>query len=465
MRRAAALLAGLLALGGAGGAEAREIAFVANAESGTVSVVDAREFSVLREINVLPDGREAQPGADDPTQALAGQKIVEAAGGNNYAQDQDLAPDGRTLYVSRGHRGDVAAFDLASGELRWKVPIPGLRADHMTISADGRRLYVSALTDNHVYVVDTAARAITGSFPTGEWPHDNHLSHDGRLVYNGSIGNIVAPSEARGEYRLTVADAGTLAVQKTFRFDAGIRPYVFDADESHMYAQLSMFHGLVEFDLASGAIARRLELPVDEGVTEDDYDFEAPHHGLAISGDHKVLCAAGRASDYVALVSVAGLRPLAIVDVGDAPGWAATTPDGSHCLVPNTREDTLSVISFSARREVARLKMGDGPKQVETADVPIALACPDCVPALRLSRRCAGNGRLRLRLVGDTDAVRRVSYRFGARRVGASATAPFERVVPRSRLAVTRARRVIASVELQRGRTTLARAMSRCGLG
>ena len=26
-----------------------------------------------------------------------------------YAQDQDVSPDGRTLYVSRGHRGDVAA--------------------------------------------------------------------------------------------------------------------------------------------------------------------------------------------------------------------------------------------------------------------------------------------------------------------------------------------------------------------
>src|SRR5688500_6055421 len=127
-----------------GPAEGREVVLVANAEGGTVSVVDARTFAVLREIDVLPDG----PRADDPGQAALRQPVIEAAGGKNYAQDQDLSPDGRTLYVSRGHRGDVAAFSLATGELLWKAAIPGFRADHMTLSDDGRFLWVSALTEN-----------------------------------------------------------------------------------------------------------------------------------------------------------------------------------------------------------------------------------------------------------------------------------------------------------------------------
>ena len=38
----------------------------------------------------------------------------------NYAQDTDVSPDGRTLYVSRGYLGDVAAFDIASGKLLWQ---------------------------------------------------------------------------------------------------------------------------------------------------------------------------------------------------------------------------------------------------------------------------------------------------------------------------------------------------------
>ena len=133
-----------------GSAGARDVMLVANAEGGTVSVVDARRLRVLKTIDVLPDGPEAGL-EDNPTQALLGQQIVEAAGGKNYAQDQDVSPDGRTLYVSRGHRGDVAAFSVRTGKLLWKVAIPGLRSDHMTISHDGRRLYVSALTEDEVW--------------------------------------------------------------------------------------------------------------------------------------------------------------------------------------------------------------------------------------------------------------------------------------------------------------------------
>jgi YVTN family beta-propeller protein len=288
-----------------------------------------------------------------------------------------VSPDGRVLYVSRGHRGDVAAFEIASGRLLWKVPVGGFRADHMTISRDGRRLYVSAMTDNRVEAIDTRERRIVGSFPAGQWPHDNHVSHDGRLLYNGSIGNILTPRELRAfqpdAYRLTVADAYTLQVQRSLQFPDGIRPFVFSRDERRMYAQLSEFHGLAEFDPSDGRELRRLELPVDEGVTEDDYDFEAPHHGLALSGGGGTLCAAGRASDYVALVSRTRMAVDTIIEVADAPGWSASTPDGRNCFVTSTRADTVSVISYRGRREVARVNVGDGPKHVVGARVPVAV--------------------------------------------------------------------------------------------
>jgi YVTN family beta-propeller protein len=145
---------------------------------------------------------------------------------------------------------------------------------------------------------------------------------------------------------------------------------VLSEDETRLYAQLSMFHGLVEFDLERGEITRELELPVDEGVTEEDFDFEAPHHGLDLSGDGRTLCAAGRASDYVALVDARRMRERAIIDVGDAPSWATAGPGGKRCFVANNRDDTLSVISYRHREEVARIPMGDGPKHIEAGRVP-----------------------------------------------------------------------------------------------
>ena len=438
----------------------REVVLVANAEGGTVGVVDARTFAVLREIDVLPDGERA----DDPDQALLRQPVIEAAGGENYAQDLDLSPDGRTLYVSRGHRGDVAAFDLASGELLWKVAIPGFRSDHMTLGDDGSTLWVSALTENVVVRVDTASRAITGRFGGGQWPHDNHLSPDGARIYNASIGTIVAPEESRQAmppppYQLTIASTADLSILRTLRFDRGIRPIVIAHDERRMFAQLSELHGIVEVDLERGEEVGRLELPVDPGVTEEDYDFEAPHHGLAITPDERTLCAAGRASDYVALVAAETLTLEAIVDVDDAPGWAATGPDGRHCFVPNTRADTLSVISYAERREVARVAMGDGPKQIEAARIPedVAVASP---ARPRLVRVCRRPGRLRMRIVGEGTAV---TFRAGKRRLR-DARPPLARTLSRHVLRRIRSHRLRAVVMTPRGKVRLRRTLPRCGL-
>ncbi|HEX8741944.1 MAG TPA: hypothetical protein VF712_02315 [Thermoleophilaceae bacterium] len=459
MRVAAALVASL-ALVLPAAAHARDVVLVANAEGGTVSIVDARGFQVLREIDVLPDGPDAEPGRDDPAQALIGQRIVEAAGGSNYAQDVDVSPDGRTLYVSRGHRGDVAAFEIASGRQLWKVPIPGLRSDHMTISGDGRRLYVSALTDDRVHLVDTAGHAIAGSFASGQWPHDNHLSHDGRLLYNGSIGNVVTPREAREAppaqpYRLTIVDAATLAPVDSHVFERGIRPFALTHDGRRMYAQLSEFHGVIEYGLPERRVLRTRELPVDPGVTEDDYDFEAPHHGLALTPDERMLCLAGRASDYVALVATATMEPTAIVEVGDAPGWATIGPDGRRCFVANTRADTLSVIGLAERRELARVRVGDGPKQIEAARLPEAVVCtapavPGCTPQLAVASRCARSGALRVSLRGDSERVRRVTFRLGAV-AAADSSPPYARTFGARTAARRAGRRIRAIAELNGG--------------
>ena len=118
---------------------------------------------------------------------------------------------------------------------------------------------------------------------------------------------------------------------------------------------------------------RRLDLPVKPGVTAADCDFEAPHHGLALTDDGKTLCLAARASDYVALVSAPDLKLIATIPVGDAPGWAEVADDGRVCLVANTRSDDLSIISIEKRSEIVRLPIGDGPKHITVARLPAAV--------------------------------------------------------------------------------------------
>lgn len=322
-----------------------EIALVANAQAGTVALVDVASRSVLGTIDVNPARAKS-----------------EGPGATNYAQDTDVSPDGRTLYVSRGYLGDVAAFDIASGRLLWQRPLDTGRADHMTLTPDGRSLFVSALMDNRVYKVATATGEITGHLVTGVYPHDNKVSRDGRRLYNTSIGPLASlprnagappPTETTGyPFQLTIADVGTLQPLDRIRLDNAIRPWQFTPDEKGLYAQLSNEHAVVAYNLAVRKMVRRLDLPVKPGVTVADWDFEAPHHGLALTPDGGTLCLAGRASDYAALVRAPDLTLIATIPVGDAPGWVETADKGRLCLIANTRS-CRSYRSLSATRSCA----------------------------------------------------------------------------------------------------------------
>jgi DNA-binding beta-propeller fold protein YncE len=343
-----------------------EIALVANAQAATVALVDVASRSVLGAIDVNPAGVKS-----------------EGPGAPNYAQDTDVSPDGRTLYVSRGYLGDVAAFDIASGRLLWQRPLNTRRADHMTLTQDGKSLFVSALVDNRVYKIAAATGDITGHLVTGVYPHDNKVSRDGRRLYNTSIGPLSslprqtsapAPTETPGDpFQLTIADVGTLQILDRIRFDNGIRPWEFTPDEKGIYAQLSNEHAVVAYNLAARKVVKRLDLPVKPGVTVADWDFQAPHHGLALTPDGRTLCLAGRASDYAALVRASDLKLIATIPVGDAPGWAEIADKGRVCLITNTRSDDLSIISIPKRAEIIRLPIGDGPKYITVARIPASV--------------------------------------------------------------------------------------------
>lgn len=342
----------------------QEIAFIANAEAATVSLLDVATQAIVATIDTNPD-----------------KIVVERPGTPNYAQDTDISPDGKTLYVSRGYMKDVAAFDIATGKQLWATPVDAVRADHMTITPDGRFLFVSALTEARVRKLDAATGQVVGEFVSGVYPHDNQVSADGKTVYNTSLGNMQTPVAQRDNvgaptdksgyaYEFTTVDADTLEVKQRTRMPFGIRPWHFNPDGTAFYAQMSNFHAVAAFEYPSGKELKRLDLPVKDGVTDADWDFEAYHHGLAVTHDGATLCLAGRASDYVALVKAPALELITTIPVDDAPGWATLSLDDRLCLVPNTRADNLSIISLAEAREVARVPTGNGPKHVTVAMIP-----------------------------------------------------------------------------------------------
>jgi len=363
MRRlASGLVAAVLSAGVASAAPvSREIAFVSNGEDGTVSLVDVAGRRVVGVIDVNPERAQA-----------------DHTGADNFAQDTEVSPDGRTIYVSRGYLADVAAFDIATGRLLWKAPLHTGRADHMAVSGDGRTIFAAAMTDNAVYRISTRDGAVTGHFATGVWAHDTKFSTDGRQVYNSSIGQIRAlgvrgptPTEQPDyPYQLTIADPASLKVVDRIRLETPFRPWAFTPDGKGVYAELSNQRVVVAFDLRQRKVVRRLELPFPPGRPIADWLLDAPYHGLALTPDGRTLCLAARESDLVALVRAPDLSLAAAIKVGAAPGWAEIADGGRLCLLPNGRSNDLSFVAIADRKEVARVPVGRGPRHVRTANIP-----------------------------------------------------------------------------------------------
>jgi YVTN family beta-propeller protein len=365
----------------AAAAPLRDVVMIGNALAGTVSFLDGRTFANLGSFNVIPD-KQLRIDAMNFIEK-AGYEIVRGQVGDKFTDDVALSPDGRTLYVSRNILADAAAFDLASGRQLWRFKVNGFKADHIALSPDGTRLVISATTASEVQVIDTANGTQVGRFATGTYPHGNDYSADGTKIYNSSIGTTSLPKGLnflKGARQLTVVNAQTLAPIRNYQFEFGIRPAVFMPDGKTMYAQLSYLNGLVEYDLDQGKILRTVTLPYSaagQALNPDQYPQNSAHHGLAVSGDGNKLCAAGTIDDYVAILSRPALTTDRIITGGSLPYWAQTSLDGRHCLVTNSKDNTVSVISYDTAQEVRRIPVGTFPQRER-----LGQATPEAIAAL-----------------------------------------------------------------------------------
>jgi DNA-binding beta-propeller fold protein YncE len=403
----------------------RDVLVVGNNWDGTADVVDPHTFERLTRLNIVPDLMERRRAIlADPLAAgfFLGVGLLIGEGHDQYVDDAFTSTDGRRLFVSRPSLRDVVALDLATRRIVWRVQVEGFRSDHMAISPDGRKLLVSASTANKVHEIDTASGMISGSFASGDQPHENNYSADGRRIYHASIGSVYTPADApaldatKGERVFEVVDAQTLAVLQ--RIDVGkvlvangyrgyssaVRPMALSPDERTAYLQLSFLHGFVEFDLERSKPLRIARLPLRgqaRTLPREAYLLDSAHHGIAMNPQGSKLCVAGTMSDYAAIVHRDDFS-YEIIDVGRKPYWATNSADGRYCFVSASGDDRVAVISYAEERLVATIAVGDHPQRMRTGVMRAELLPPssDRV-APRITRARVVGGVLRLRLSED----------------------------------------------------------------
>ncbi|MGV9556887.1 YncE family protein [Streptomyces sp. NPDC003522] len=370
----------------------RQVLLVANNWDGTADVIKSTgDYAKIGRINVIPDKdrRMAEINAD-PIRWIAFMTIRNSVGEGHdqFVDDMYSTPDGASVVVSRPSFADVVSIDVATGAVNWRFPVSGYRADHMAVSPDGKRVAVSASTSNTVHVLDIDTGKQLGSYATGDKPHENIFTKDGKYIWTMSIGDVTTALDApwldwtKGDRRVTVVDATTYRPVKTIdmrqRLDAiglsdhsdAVRPAAFSPDESKLYFQVSFFNGFFEYDVATDRITRTKTLPENPATNDDRTTFvnDSRHHGLSMRPDGSKLCVAGTMDDYATVVDRATLQEGPLVPVSK-PYWATVGGDGKDCVVSESGADQVTAIDFATGRKVVSVPVGDHPQRVRLGHV------------------------------------------------------------------------------------------------
>jgi DNA-binding beta-propeller fold protein YncE len=365
----------------------RPAIFVGNNWDGTIDVIDGDNYEILGRINGIPDYEERmaelRANSIDYTVFLGIRQLI-GEGNDQFVDDMYSTNDGELLIVSRPSFADVVALDLVTGEIVWRFEVDGARSDHMALSPDGTQVAVSASTGNVVHLLNVRTGEEEGRFPTGNSPHENLYSDDGKQIYHSSIGYVFMPFDGellrdttRGERKFLVYDTEQSAIVKDFDIktkleEAGlghlspaIRPMAHTSDFRFFYFQLSFLHGLIEFDMEEEKVTRLAELPnLIPYTPKVSYVNDSAHHGLAMSADDSKLCVAGTMSDYAAIVDRETFEYTILENLGEKPYWAVTDRSGKNCLISWSATDQVSVINYATGEEIKRIDVGNHPQRV-----------------------------------------------------------------------------------------------------
>jgi len=331
MRTAVAFVALVLAFTAAVSAQVRVVQ--TNSQGDNIHLIDPSTHAIVGEIKGIPINHGAA-----------------------------AAPDGSRLYFSSEGEQTLHVVDTKTLQTLKKIPLTG-RPNNISISKDGRRVYVGIVTaPGAVDVIDTATTERVKSIPTKGGIHNVYVTPDGRYVVAGSIAGRL----------MTVIDQKTEEPVWTL-FEVGVRPMAFetnaDGSTKRIFVQLSDFHGFAVVDFAQRKEVSRVELPNDIPAEKvDKGPFNAsPSHGLGVAPDGRTLWVTSRPNARVYAYSLPDIKLLGAVDLGGRPDWVTFTPDSRQVYISTENTNSVVVVDVAARKEITRIKVGASPKRNITA--------------------------------------------------------------------------------------------------
>ncbi len=268
----------------------------------------------------------------------------------------------RKLYFTT--RSKLYCLDLVTEKTLWEKALPD-GTDRMSITPDGKRIYVPTFEKDHWNVVDGATGEVVTRIETKSGSHNTVVGLDGSRAY---LAGLRSPD-------LVVVDTQTQKeVLKVGPFSAPIRPFTVNAAQTLCFVNVNRLLGFEIGDLKTGKMLHRVEVQgVERGAPKR---HGCPSHGVGLTPDEKEVwvCDAFNSRVHIFDVTVMPPKQVGSVSLREQPGWVTFSLDGRYAY-PSTGE----VVDTKTRKIVTALKDEKGgevhsEKMVEIVfkgDVPV----------------------------------------------------------------------------------------------
>ena len=191
----------------------------------------------------------------------------------------------RRLYFTDSDQSNVVAMDLSSEQVVWERRLEKSECEHpdrLSVTVDGRALYVPCKLSDSMLVLDasTGATLKTHTVQKGEAPHNTYTGERGEFMYLGSYRSPV----------FRVYDQRTHEEVRRFGgFSSGIRPFAIDPTETYLFTNLTTLLGFGVGDVRAGRQLYEVEQRTPaERLAHTEASGGHPHggqpksHGLAL---------------------------------------------------------------------------------------------------------------------------------------------------------------------------------------
>lgn len=237
-------------------------------------------------------------------------------------------------------RSKLYCIDLVSEKTIWeKTPPNG--TDRMSITPNGKILYVPSFEKDTWNVIDAASGDLVTAVETKSGAHNTVASRDGERMYLGGLKSPV----------LFVADVKShKLVQEVGPFAGSIRPFTVNGARTRAYICVNDLLGFEVGDLTTGKKLHRVEVAgFSKGAVKR---HGCPSHGIGLTPDEKEVWVVDAANQRLHVFDNTAFPPKQkeSLAVREQPGWITFSLDGKLAY-PSTGE----VFDTATKKIVATL--------------------------------------------------------------------------------------------------------------